>query len=109
VGDRQTPHEVDAIIRRAIGEKRLIRFWLGGHERIAEPHDYGIKSGVVQILVYQVGGSSNSGDLPDWRWVRLAKATQFQLLGDHFAGGRSIPTRRHSAWERLFLRVAPRS
>jgi len=103
----QFPREVDGILRRAIAERRLIRFWLAGHERIAEPHDYGIKNGAVHILVFQVGGTSGSGSLPDWRWVRLAHATGFELLDQRFAGGREIPSGRHAAWEQLFLRVDP--
>lgn len=39
--------------------------------RIAEPHDYGIRDGVAQLLVFQVGGESRSGTLPNWRWVVL--------------------------------------
>ena len=60
VSDVQFPREVDRILRQAITERRLIRFWLDGHERIAEPHDYGIKSDAVHVLVYQVGGSTSS-------------------------------------------------
>jgi hypothetical protein len=101
----QFPREVDRIIRQAIAERRLIRFWLDGRERVAEPHDYGIRQGAVHLLVYQVGGSSKSGSLPDWRWVKLARATGFELLDQRFAGGRDMPTGRHAAWDRLFLRV----
>jgi hypothetical protein len=101
----QFPREVDRILRRAIAERRLIRFWLDGHERIAEPHDYGIKNDSVHVLVYQVAGSSKSGRLPDWRWVRLARASAFELLDQRFAGGRDVPSGRHAEWDRLFLRV----
>jgi hypothetical protein len=103
----QFPREVDRIIRQAIGERRLIRFWLDGHERIAEPHDYGIRSDAVHLLVFQVGGTSKSGGLPDWRWVRLARASGFELLDRRFDGQRPPPGDRHAAWERLFLRVEP--
>lgn len=105
MSDVQFPREVDQIVRRAITERRLIRFWLDGHERIAEPHDYGIRKDAVHVLVYQVGGSSKSGDLPDWRWVRLARATGFELLDRRFAGGREREVGRHADWDRLFLRV----
>jgi hypothetical protein len=103
----QFPRDVDRILRVAIAERRLIRFSLDGHERIAEPHDYGIKNGAVHVLVYQVGGTSRSGGLPDWRWVRLARATGFELLDQHFAGGRDPENGRHAQWEQLFLRVEP--
>ncbi len=103
----QFPREVDRILRQAITERRLIRFWLDGHERIAEPYDYGIKNDFVHVLVYQVGGTSKSGDLPDWRWVRLARASGFELLDRRFSGGREREVTRHAAWDRIFLRVEP--
>ncbi len=105
--DVQFPREVDQILRRAITERRLIRFWLDGHERIAEPHDYGIRKDAVHVLVYQVAGTSKSGALPDWRWVRLSRATGFELLDRRFAGGREREVGRHADWDRLFLRVEP--
>lgn len=103
----QFPRDVDRILRQAIREKRLIRFQLDGLERVAEPHDYGVKKGLVHVLVYQVAGRSKSGPLPDWRWVRLARASDFELLDERFAGGREIPSGRHAEWDQLFLRVEP--
>src|SRR5882672_4687454 len=78
----------DATVRAAITQKRLIEFVLHGHVRIAEPHDYGIRSGVPQLLVYQIAGKSASGKLPDWRWVVLAEASGLKLLDQTFPGGR---------------------
>jgi hypothetical protein len=97
--------EDDALIRLAITQKRLIRFSLHGYARIAEPHDYGIRNGVPQLLVYQVAGESKSGKLPNWRWVILSEASEFQLLDQTFPGGRPTPSGKHSPWEHLFLRV----
>ncbi len=96
----------DAVIRRAISERRLIRFTLDGGARVAEPHDYGVRKGKVQLLVYQLSGASRSGRLPDWRWVDLSRATDFQVLDQAFAGGRDAPSGKHANWEQLFLRVA---
>jgi len=95
----------DATIRLAILQKRLVQFLLHGRLRVAEPHDYGIRNGVPQLLVYQVAGESNSGRLPNWRWVVLAEATGMQLLDRTFRGRRPTPTGKHSPWDRLFLRV----
>jgi len=80
----------DATIRAAITQKRLIEFVLHGHVRIAEPHDYGIRNGVPQLLVYQIAGKSASGKLPDWRWVVLAQASGLKLLDQTFPGGERI-------------------
>jgi hypothetical protein len=102
-----TPSEVDLLVRTAIAERRLIRFMLNGCLRIAEPHDYGIRNGVAQLLVYQIEGQSHSGRIPEWRWVRLAVASNFEVLDRTFAGGRPAPSGRHSQWDRIFVRVTP--
>jgi len=96
----------DTAIRRAITERRLIRFSLDGGERVAEPHDYGVRKGKAQLLVYQLSGASRSGRLPDWRWVDLSRATDFHVLEQSFPGGRETPKGQHAPWEQLFLRVA---
>jgi len=95
----------DGAIRRAIAERRLIQFSLDGGVRVAEPHDYGVRKGKAQLLVYQLSGASRSGRLPDWRWVDLSRATDFQVLDQRFAGGRAEASNRHSTWDHLFLRV----
>lgn len=95
----------DAAIRRAISERKLIRFSLDGGSRVAEPHDYGVRKGKAQLLVYQLSGVSRSGRLPDWRWVDLSRATDFEVLEKSFAGGRDTGSGGHVVWEQLFLRV----
>ena len=99
--------ETDALIRRAIGERRLVRFSYHGRLRIAEPHDYGTRGGAEQLLVYQVAGESRSGRLPSWRRVAIAEMSGLTLLERTFAGGREVPSGAHSRWDELFLRVAP--
>jgi hypothetical protein len=99
--------EDDALLRFAIEDRRFIRFTLHGHERVGEPHDYGVRDGKEQLLVYQVGGTSSSGKLPGWRMVVLAEATDFVLLEDRFAGGRGAASVNHKEWDRVFARVAP--
>ena len=37
-------NKADALIRRAIAERRLLKLTLNGRVRIVEPHDYGIKN-----------------------------------------------------------------
>jgi hypothetical protein len=96
---------IDGSIRRAIAEKRLLRFSLDGHARIAEPHDYGIRNGLPQLLAYQIAGGSRSGRLPDWRWVNLSRASGVEVLDQTFAGSRAAPSGKHARWDRLFARV----
>jgi hypothetical protein len=101
-----TPDD-DVRIRFAIEQRRLVQFSLQGGIRVAEPHDYGIRDGVAQLLAYQVRGASQSGRLPNWRWVILSRASGFVVLDETFAGGRGAPSGKHSTWEKLFARVAP--
>lgn len=49
----------------AIEHRRIIRLIYHRKKRIVEPHDHGILNGSVQLLGYQVGGSS-SRPLPNW-------------------------------------------
>jgi hypothetical protein len=95
----------DQKIRYAIAHKRLLKFALYGLTRIAEPHDYGIRNGAPQLLVYQVLGESQSGKLPAWRWVMLGHAADFQVLDETFAGSRNAEVHDHMTWDRLFARV----
>jgi hypothetical protein len=97
----------ESVILHAVETRRLVRFSLEGRTRIAEPHDYGVRDGVEQLLVYQVRGESKSGKLPNWRWVILSKASGFTLLDETFPGGRPAPSGKHSPWERLIARVKP--
>ena len=104
-GDGGIQGNDDQRIRYAIAERRLVKFTLFGRDRIAEPHDYGIRNGAPQLLVYQVGGESRSGKLPAWRWVVLGHASNFEVLEQTFAGSRNAEVRNHMAWDRLFARV----
>jgi hypothetical protein len=97
---------LDRTIRKAIQEKRLIEFCLHDLVRVGEPHDYGLRNGSVQLLVYQVGGKSHSGGLPNWRWVKVAEMSELKLLSATFEGNRPPPSGRHIQWDELYLRVA---
>jgi hypothetical protein len=95
----------DERIRYAIANKHLIKFLLYDLWRIAEPHDYGIRGGSPQLLVYQVGGESRSGRLPAWRWVVLGHASKFEVLDDTFPGSRNAEVNHHIPWQKVFARV----
>jgi hypothetical protein len=104
----QSTSEVDRLLRRAIGDKRLIAFSLGGCERLAEPHDYGLIGGAAKLFFYQVGGASRSGQPLGWRWAELSKLSGLRVLDEHFPGSRAIPTGRHHRWDVLFASVSVR-
>jgi hypothetical protein len=94
---------VDERLLTAIAERRLIQFVYDGRTRVAEPHDYGVRNGAAQLLVYQVAGESRSGGLPQWRCMKLSGMSALQLLDATFAGPRDSGN--HQEWERLFARV----
>jgi hypothetical protein len=95
----------DQRIRYAIATKHLLKFSLYGLVRIVEPHDYGIRNGAPQLLVYQVRGESQSGKLPSWRWVMLGHASNFEVMDETFPGSRNSQVKHHVQWDRLFARV----
>ena len=97
---------LDQAIRLGVREKRLVEFRLHGLQRIGEPHVYGVHKGVPQLLIYQVGGESQSGSLPDWRRANLPEITAFHLLDQTFSASRSIPTGRHGGWDEIFVTVS---
>jgi len=102
----QAATRVDELIRTAIREKRLIQVVYKSKRRIVEPHDYGVRKGLVKLLSYQVGGDS-SGPIPNWRWMEADFISDILLLDRRFRGGRPTPSGNHHQWDQLFLRVEP--
>lgn len=102
----EAPQPIDNLLRTAITQRRRIRFWYDGKERIAEPHDYGVQKGKLRLLAYQVGGQSNSGALPAWRLLDVSGITGLEILDRTFAGNRPAPSGRRHLWDQLFLRVS---
>ena len=90
----------------AIEQRRMIRLVYHNKVRIVEPHDYGILNGSVQLLAYQIGGSS-SRPLPHWLLMKTDEIDEIQLLDQTFPGGRPTPSGRHAKWDKLFIRVKP--
>lgn len=96
---------MDALLRQAIQDKRVIEFTYNGLPRIAEPHIYGMKNGIMQILAYQIGGRSSNGGLPEWRRFELPAMRNLQLTAVSFPGAREYQAR-HSAWDLKFMIVS---
>ena len=80
----ETETDVDQQLLNAIQNRSVIEFDYGGHHRIAEPHVYGRSGNVDQLLVYQVGGGSSSGGLPQWRRVDVPGMNGLSVLEDTF-------------------------
>jgi hypothetical protein len=101
-----TPGNIDELLRAAIEQKRLIELVYKDKLRIIEPHDYGIHSGIVKLLGYQVAGASSSR-LPNWRWMEVDSISDVRLLDRNFRGSRAAPSGKHQTWDVLFARVTP--
>ena len=96
---------MDALIRQAIVDKRIVEFVYKGHSRIAELHIYGKKRGVLQVLAYQIGGGSSKGGLPEWRRFDLPEMRNLQMSIATFPGAREYHSM-HSSWDEKYLIVA---
>lgn len=89
-----------SIIRNAIANKELIEFTYQGYPRLAEPHVYGIKNGKRHILVYQIGGLTSSGKIPDWRLVNLDEISGLRVIKEQkFAGPREKRAANYEDWD----------
>lgn len=97
---------MDQILKLAIANKHLVEFIYSGHQRIAEPHVLGINGGALQFLGYQVGGSSSSGGIPEWRRFELNKMSHLSARPESFAGKRPFPSGKHSSWDQQLAIVA---
>lgn len=89
----------------AISKRMMIDFSYGGYQRIVEPHIYGRHGGVEQLLVYQVGGGSASGGLPQWRRLDISRISGFNVRPEIFSGPRPTVTGQHSNWDEIFVIV----
>jgi len=105
---RHTQYNIDNMIREAIGNSNIIEFSYHGYNRIAEPHVYGIHNGRKQVLVYQIGGSSASGGLPNWRRVNVDEISSIRITQQSFYGQRSFPSGEHSNFDEILAVVTVR-
>jgi len=94
------------LLWRAIEDRRTIRLLYHRRNRILEPHDHGILNGSVQLLAYQVGGSS-SRPLSNWILMKADEIADLELLDQNFPGGRPTASGKHLKWNKLFIRVKP--
>ena len=101
----QSNSKTDKLIRRAIAEKRLVRFVYQDKERIAEPHDYGQIKGTDRLFCYQLRGES-TGRLPNWRLVDVPGIEGLEILDEKFAGSRGAAYDKHLTWDKIYARVA---
>lgn len=96
----------DSLLKTAIANKQLLTFTYDGLDRIVEPHVYGVTNGISEVLVYQTGGQSSSGNLPNWRRMKIDKISNMQILNEHFTGPRPYPSGKHSSFDTVIAVVS---
>ena len=103
-----TQPSLDTAIRFAIGHRRLIEVRYKGSPRIAEPHDYGVQSGVERLFVYQLRGPGRPSrpDASGWRLLDTSKIEGCVILQQTFSGSRGRSHESHLTWDVLYARVA---
>lgn len=94
---------LDLLIRMAIAHRRIVDLVYDDRRKQVEPHDYGLRKGEAQLLVYQRSGESRSPEPTGWRTLRVASISDFHVKEETFPGRR--PADRHIEWDRLFARV----
>ena len=94
----------DPLLWSAIEHRRIIRLSYHDKDRVVEPHDHGILNGSVQLLGYQIAGSS-SRPLPNWILMKVHEMADLELLEQTFPGGRPTSSGKHLQWDILFIRV----
>jgi hypothetical protein len=96
----------DPLLLEAIEHRRMIGLVYHDKERLVEPHDHGVLNGSLQLLGYQIAGSS-SRRLPNWILMKVNEISNLEMLEKMFAGGRPTPSGKHLHWDILFIRVKP--
>lgn len=90
---------MNELIKQAITNKKLIEFLYKGHPRVIEPHVLGVNDNVTQVLGFQVGGSSSTGRIPEWRRFDVQKIAYLNVTEIRFLGRQPNPSGKHSSWD----------
>jgi predicted DNA-binding transcriptional regulator YafY len=94
--------DFDAIICRAIRERRLLLIDYGDARRVVQPHVYGDDQAGGRLLsAYQVSGGSASGASQGWKSFRMDRVTGVTLGNETFRGAR--PEFQHN--DGAFIRI----
>ena len=94
---------LDARLRFAIANRRLIELRYNGRPRLAEPHDYGAQRRVDRLFVYQLRDEGRQ-NARGWRLLDVQKIESCVVLEDTFRGTRN-QGQRHLEWDVVYARV----
>jgi len=90
---------IQETLSRAIALRKRVELRYGEHRRSGEPHVLGVCNGVLQLLLYQDGGESRSGSLPQWRRFNVSDIEDLVVTSQSFEPGRQGATGRHQHWD----------
>jgi predicted DNA-binding transcriptional regulator YafY len=76
---------MDALIRQALAERKVLKFKYHGHGRVVEPHALGrVTDDRRALLGWQISGGSTSEPPPGWRTFVLAEISALKLARKTF-------------------------
>lgn len=73
----------------AIESRNLLEFSYNGHQRVVEPHTFGVSTkGNDSLSAYQIEGTSDKGVVPDWKLFTTSKIVGLKKSDQTFSGTR---------------------
>lgn len=103
---RQMNIDFDAIICRAIRERRLLVVDYGNARRVVQPHVYGDDHAGDRLLsAYQVSGASASGASLGWKSFRMDRVTGVALGDGIFHRARPEFQRNDGAFAKIICQL----
>ena len=98
--------DFDAVICRAIRERRLLLIDYSGTQRIVQPHVYGDDHAGDRLLsAYQVSGESASGASQGWKSFRMDRVRSIALAEGSFRAARPEFQRDDGAFARIVCQL----
>lgn len=97
---------MDEIIIEAIENKNLLEFYYKDHNRIVEPHTFGVSSkGNDNLAAFQIDGTSERNNVPDWGLFTVDKMVDLKILDENFEGTRPKYTRGDSRMTEIYAEL----
>lgn len=98
--------QFDAIVCRAIRERRLLVISYGGAQRVVQPHVYGDDHAGDRLLsAYQVSGPSASGASRGWKSFRMDRVADIVPGDGRFHRARPEFQRDDGAFARIICQL----
>jgi len=89
-------------IIEAVNKRNLLEFRYDGHLILVEPHTFGVSTiGNDTLSAYQVEGTSDKGDVPDWKLFTISRITDLKKFDKTFSGTRKGDSRMTNIYAEL--------